>query len=118
MSFPDYFPIWNKLSADQQNRILSVTDFQKVKSGTILHDGSPDCLGMLVVRSGQLRAYMLSDEGREITICRFFEMDICLFSASCVMPNMQFDILIEAEKDTEFWVVPACLFQNLMDVIP
>ncbi len=115
MSFPDYFPIWNKLNADQQNRILSVTDFQKVKNGTVLHDGSPDCLGMLVVRSGQLRAYMLSEEGREITICRFFEMDICLFSASCVMPNMQFDIFIEAEKDTEFWVVPACLFQNLMD---
>jgi CRP/FNR family transcriptional regulator len=115
MSFPDYFPIWNKLSADQQNRILSVTDFQKVKSGTVLHDGSPECLGMLVVRNGQLRAYMLSEEGREITICRFFEMDICLFSASCVMPNMQFDIFIEAEKDTELWVVPACLFQNLMD---
>ena len=115
MSFPDYFPIWNKLNGDQQERILSVTDFQKVKSGTVLHDGSPDCLGMLVVRSGQLRAYMLSEEGREITICRFFEMDICLFSASCVMPNMQFDIFIEAEKDTEFWVVPACLFQNLMD---
>ena len=115
MSFADYFPIWNKLNADQQNRILSVTDLQKVKSGTVLHDGSPDCLGMLVVRSGQLRAYMLSEEGREITICRFFEMDICLFSASCVMPNMQFDIFIEAEKDTEFWVVPACLFQNLMD---
>ena len=115
MSFPEYFPIWNKLNADQQNRILSVTDFQKVKSGTVLHDGSPDCLGMLVVRSGQLRAYMLSEEGREITICRFFEMDICLFSASCVMPNMQFDIFIEAEKDTELWVVPACLFQNLMD---
>ena len=115
MSLPDYFPIWNKLNSDQQNRILSVTDFQKVKSGTVLHDGSPDCLGMLVVRNGQLRAYMLSEEGREITICRFFEMDICLFSASCVMPNMQFDIFIEAEKDTEFWVVPACLFQNLMD---
>ena len=115
MSFANYFPIWNKLNADQQNRILSVTDFQRAKCGTVLHDGSPDCLGMLVIRSGQLRAYMLSEEGREITICRFFEMDICLFSASCVMPNMQFDILIEAEKDTEFWVVPACLFQNLMD---
>ena len=42
-------------------------------------------------------------------------MDICLFSASCVMPNMQFDIFIEAEKDTEVWIVPACLYQNLMD---
>ena len=42
-------------------------------------------------------------------------MDICLFSASCVMPNMQYDIFIEAEKDTELWIIPACLYQNLMD---
>ena len=42
-------------------------------------------------------------------------MDICLFSASCVMPNMMFDVFIEAEKDTEMWVIPACLYQNLMD---
>ena len=115
MSFAEYFPIWDKLTADQQARIESVTELQKVKSGTVLHDGSPECLGMLLLRSGQLRAYMLSEEGREITITRFFELDICLFSASCVMPNMQFDIFIEAEKDSEVWVIPACLFQNLMD---
>ena len=68
-----------------------------------------------MVKSGQLRAYLLSEGGREITICRFFEMDICLFSASCVMPNMMFDVFIEAEKDTEIFVIPACLYQNLMD---
>ena len=113
--FANYFPIWDKMTANQQERLLSVTEFQKVKKGTVLHDGSPDCLGMLLVRSGQLRAYLLSDEGREVTICRFFEMDICLFSASCVMPNMQYDIFIEAEKDTELWIIPACLYQNLMD---
>ena len=115
MSFAEYFPIWDKLTADQQQRILAVTDFQKVKSGTILHDGSPECLGMLLVRSGQLRAYLLNEEGREVTITRFFEMDICLFTAACVMPNMQFDIFIQAEKDTEIWVIPACLYGNLMD---
>ena len=115
MSLSNYFPIWDKLTPEQQERILSVADLQKVKSGTLLHDGSPDCLGLLLVRSGQLRAYMLSSEGREITICRFFEMDICLFSASCVMPNMMFDVFIEAEKDTELWVIPACLYQNLME---
>ena len=115
MSFANYFPIWNKLSPEQQERILSVSDLQKVKGGTILHDGSPECMGMLLVRSGQLRAYLLSEEGREVTICRFFEMDICLFSASCVMPNMQLSIFVEAEKDSELWVIPACLYQNLMD---
>ena len=115
MSFSEYFPIWNKLTPDQQARLEAVSDLQKVKKGTLLHDGSPDCLGMLLVRSGQLRAYMLSEEGREVTISRFFEMDICLFSASCVMPNMQLDVFIEAEKDSEIWVIPACLYQNLMD---
>ena len=115
MDFAQYFPIWDKLNSNQQERIRSVSDLKTFKSGTLLHDGSPDCLGMLLVRSGQLRAYLLSDEGREVTICRFFEMDICLFSASCVMPNMQFNIFIEAEKDSEVWIIPACLYQNLMD---
>ena len=109
------FPIWDKLTVQQQQRIASVSEFICVKAGTVLHDGSPECMGMLLVSSGQLRAYMLSEEGREITISRFFEMDICLFSASCVMPNMQFDIFIEAEKDSEIWVIPACLYQNLME---
>ena len=115
MDFAQYFPIWDKMTPDQQERLLSVTEFQKVKGGTVLHDGSANCLGMLLVRSGQLRAYILNEEGREITICRFFDMDICLFSASCVMPNLQMDIFIEAEKDSEVWIIPACLFQNLMD---
>ena len=115
MDFEHYFPIWNKLNKDQRERIHAVSELQKFKAGSVLHDGGPDCLGMLLVRSGQLRAYLLSDEGREITISRFFEMDMCLFSASCVMPNMQFDIFIEAEKDTEVWIIPACLYQNLMD---
>ena len=115
MDFEQYFPIWNKMNPDQRQRIRAVSELQKFKAGSVLHDGGPDCLGMLLVRSGQLRAYLLSDEGREITISRFFEMDMCLFSASCVMPNMQFDVFIEAEKDTELWVIPACLYQNLMD---
>ena len=115
MDFSQYFPIWNKLTPSQQQRLRDVTDLQQIKSGTVIHDGSPECKGMVLVKSGQLRAYLLSDEGREITICRFFEMDICLFSASCVMPNMMFDVFIEAEKDTEIFVIPACLYQNLMD---
>ena len=115
MELANYFPIWSKLTPAQQERIASTTILHNVEGGTLLHDGGPDCLGLLLVKSGQLRAYMLSEEGREITISRFFEMDICLFSASCVMRNMQFSVFIEAEKDSEIFVIPACLYQNLMD---
>jgi CRP/FNR family transcriptional regulator len=115
MELSQYFPIWSNLTPDQQERILATSILHSVRGGTMLHNGGPDCLGLLLVKSGQLRAYMLSDEGREVTISRFFEMDMCLFSASCVMSNMQFDVFIEAEKDSEIWVIPACLYQNLMD---
>ena len=115
MELANYFPIWDKLNPDQQERIRSTSILHSVRGGTMLHNGGPDCLGLLLVKTGQLRAYMLSEEGREVTISRFFEMDMCLFSASCVMKNMQFDVFIEAEKDSEIWVIPACLYQNLMD---
>ena len=59
------------------------------------------------MKSGQLRAYILSDEGREITIYRLFDRDMCLFSASCIMRSIQFEVIIEAEKDSELWIIPA-----------
>ena len=115
MALSNYFPVWDKLTQQQQERIMTASEFRKVKAGTVLHNGGLDCLGLLLIRSGQLRAYMLSEEGREVTIHRLFEMDICLFSASCVMPNIQFDIIIEAEKDSELWIIPACLYKDLME---
>jgi len=115
MEFQNYFPIWNKLSADQQTRILSSLMARKVSKGTLIHNGSMDCTGLLLVKSGQLRAYILSDEGREITIYRLFDRDMCLFSASCMMRSIQFDVTIAAEKDTELWIIPPEIYQNIME---
>ena len=88
---------------------------RKAKAGTVLHDGSDTCMGLLVIRSGQLRAYITSEEGREITLYRLLERDICLFSASCVMNSIQFDMMIVVEKDAEFWVIPPWIFKKLTD---
>ena len=115
MEYADYLPFWSKLTKDQQERITNVIEFRQIKKGTHIHDSSADCLGLIAVRSGQLRAYILSADGREITISRMTQYDVSLLSASCVMPDMQFNVMIEAEKDSEFWSIPACLFKNLVD---
>ena len=115
MSLSENFPVWNKLTEEQQKLIHERSELRTVKKGTVVHNGNMDCLGMLLIRSGQLRAYILSEEGREITIYRMFEQDVCILSASCIMPNIQFEIIIEAEKDTEFWVIPSCLCKKLME---
>ena len=115
VDFSNYFPVWNKLTKQQQDKMVEVSHPLKVKAGTVVHNGSMDCLGLLLIRSGQLRVYTLSGEGREITLYRLFEMDICLFSASCVMPSVQFEVIVEAEKDCDLWVIPSCLFKNFME---
>ena len=114
MEFQDCFPIWAKLSEAQRGRILASLVYRQVKKGTVLHSGA-DCTGLLLVESGQLRAYILSDEGREITLYRLFDRDICLFSASCMLRSAQFDITIEAERDTGLWVIPAEVYRGVME---
>ena len=113
MEFAEYLPFWKELTPQQQETIAQNLIRRQVSKGTVVHDGSADCSGLMMVHSGQLRVYLLSDEGREITLYRLFDMDICLFSASCVMQSVQFDVMIEAEKDSELWVIPPHIFQRL-----
>ena len=115
MEFQAVFPVWDKLTKQQQDRLLDSLITRSVKKGTVLHNGSMDCTGLLLIQSGQLRAYMLSEEGREITLYRLFDMDMCLFSASCIMRSIQFEVTIEAEKDTDLWVIPAEVYQDIME---
>ena len=114
MEFQNYFPIWNKLNTVQQEQILGTLITRTIKKGTVIHNGSNDCTGLLLVKSGQLRAYILSDEGREITIYRLFDRDMCLFSASCMMRSIQFEVTIAAEKDTDLWIIPVEVYQSIM----
>ena len=115
MTLETYFPVWNKLTPAQQSRLRGAAVARRVEKGTVLHNGSMDCTGLLVVKSGQLRAFILSDEGREITLYRLFDRDICLFSAACMMRSAQFEVTVEAEKDTELWVIPAEVYRGIME---
>ena len=115
MKITDFFPFWKELTSKQQQMLKDSARNREVKKGTVVYNGSSDCLGLLLVSSGQLRAYILSEEGREITIYRLFDRDTCMFSASCMLQNLQFDLTIEAEKDSSLWVIPPDVFQTLMN---
>ncbi len=110
----EYFPFWDKLTAAQQKIFLGMQK-KKFPKGTLVHNGSEDCIGLLVVLSGRLRVYTIPDEGKEITLYRLLERDICLFSASCIMKSIQFDLAVEAEEDTEVLHIPAKTYKKLME---
>ena len=109
-------PVWNKLDEKQQDLLINTSSVHKFHKGNLLHSGSADCMGLFLVLSGQLRAFTVSTDGREITLYRLFERDICLFSASCIMNSIQFDIAVAAEKDTEVMVIPSEIYKRIMEV--
>ena len=114
-SLAEYFPFWGNITQLEREKLESSAVARVYKSGTILHNGSQDCVGLFVIKSGQLRAKIASDEGKEMTVFRLFEGDICLFSASCIMKSLQFDLIIETEKNTELWVIPPLVYKSVMD---
>jgi len=115
MGFYHLFPVWEKLTSEHQ-QLLSQTIVPKtLGKGAVLHDGSADCAGLVLIKSGQLRAYILSEDGREITLYRLLDQDICLFSASCVMRSVQFEVMIAAEKESEVYIIPPYIFKKVMD---
>ena len=115
MEFSEYFPIWDQLTPEHQEMLSRSVVRRTVKKGAVLPSGGMDCTGLLLVRSGQLRAFILSKEGREVTIYRLFDRDLCLFSASCILRSIQFDVTIAAEKDTGLWVIPADIYKQIME---
>ena len=115
MDVSEFFPIWSQLTNEEQNALNKAAVTTTIPTGTILHDGIGSCRGLYLVKTGQLRAYILSDKGREVTLYRLFPWDICLFTASCMMRSIQFNIIIEVEKSCEVINIPAGTYQGIME---
>ena len=113
MELRETFPFWDQLSASQQALITQRAVLREVPAGAVLSGAGTDCVGLLVLRSGRLRAYVLSQDGREVTLYRLTAGEICLFSASCVLGTAQMDLTVEAEQDSTVWVIPPDVFRQI-----
>ena len=87
------------------------------RRGDNIHDGN-ECTGIILPLSGSLRIYILSEEGKEITLYRLFPGDMCLLSASCVLNAITFDVFVDAEEDSKCLVIGGCAIENLTNKLP
>ena len=105
---------WEHLSEFEKNRLMDNTYPITYKRGETIHGGENDCIGILLIKSGGLRSYMLSEDGREITLYRLVPGDICVLSSSCVLSNITFDVHIEADFDSELLIINSEVYSELV----
>lgn len=113
--FIRHFNFWDKLSEDEKNLLNQHTRLVKYNKGEQVHQGPLDCIGVLLIKSGQLRVYTLSEDGREVTLYRLFADDIAILSASCMLDSVTFEVYIDAEEDSAALLTDASALRKLMD---
>lgn len=110
-----FLPFWSHLTGEEQARLVAGTQLRHFKRNSVVYDGSGDCLGVLCILSGQLRTYMLSENGREITLYRLYGGDVCVLAASCVLESITFDVAIDAQEDTQLLLIQTSVFRALSE---
>ncbi|MCH3917291.1 MAG: Crp/Fnr family transcriptional regulator [Spirochaetia bacterium] len=78
----------------------------------------PRCSGVLCVFSGRLRVYIINENGKEMTLYRLFDNDICVLSGSCGLKNISFEVLVKAEAPTKLLTIPTVLYHRLENQYP
>ncbi len=115
--YREIFPFWNKISGEDRELICRGSQFITYPKGKNIHDGD-ECSGVILVRSGSLRLYMMSEEGKDITLYRLREGDLCMLSASCVLDAITFDVFIDAEEESECCVISGPVFAAVSERNP
>ena len=115
--FESVFPFWNKMSDADKETFLRSSQRVVFKKGTNIHDGNK-CTGVILVKSGSLRMYLLSEDGKEVTLSRLFAGDMCMLSASCVLDAITFDVFVDSEENSECVVVGGCAYEDLSRRMP
>lgn len=111
------FPFWTGMSGEDRETFLRSSHHVRFPKGTNIHDGN-ECTGVILVKQGSLRLYLLSEEGKEITLYRLFPGEICMLSASCVLESITFDVFVDAEENSECVVVGGCAYEDLARRMP
>lgn len=106
-------PFWSHLRESEQQLFLQRARHVHYSAGENVRGRHTACLGVLQVVQGILRTYMLAEDGREVTVYRLKPGDICMFSASCILDAVSFDVEIDAEEDSDVLLIPIDAFEQV-----
>lgn len=115
--YKENFPFWEEISEADRDYICRHSLAVTYPRGTNVHDGN-ECSGVIFVHTGSLRLYMMSEDGKSVTLYRLHRGDMCMLSASCVLESITFDVFLDAEEDSECYVISGPAFAAVSERNP
>lgn len=109
------FPFWEYLKETEKELLQSQARIVRFTENQMIASTEMDCLGVLYVKSGMIRLYLYSEDGREVTIARLAKDDVCLLSASCMLSQISFPAQVSAESDVEAILIPVNIISEIKE---
>lgn len=111
--FEEILPFFKNLSEEEKNELISKSSVTKYEKGEIVHSKNSTCTGLLLTLSGNFRVFISAPSGRQITLFKLYDRDVCMLSASCAFANLTYDVNLEAQTKAEAIIIDSSLLKKL-----
>lgn len=106
------------LKGDLLEEFLKHSDRMQLDKGDSLYEEGFPCPFVPFIISGVIRVFKLGESGREITLYRVKEGQICVMSSACSLSDQQYEAIAEAEEPLDMVVIPGFIYRKLVDKYP
>lgn len=108
-------PFFKYLNEEEKNQLISKSFIGEYEKGEIVHSKDSSCTGLLITLSGNFRTFISASSGRQITLFKLYERDVCMLSASCAFQNLTYDVNLEAQSDATAIIIDSSLLKKLSE---
>ena len=96
--------------------ILEKAQFSEAPGNTMLATAGSTCTGFMLLLEGVIRVYQDAADGREMTLYRINQGDICLMSLNSLLHSKPFRANAKSESDVSMLMISAEDFHKAMGV--
>lgn len=107
-------PFWDHLTESEKEQAIMGSEIIQYKKGQMIFSATEECLGTIYLIEGSIRTYIVSEEGREISLFKLKLGEVCVLSASCAISQIDFETEMVAETDCKVLVIGVNTYSNLM----
>ncbi len=111
-------PLFQLLSQSAQIEVIRASQQVSLPENTLVFDCGSGCQMLPLVLSGSIRVFKRSDAGREITLYRVTQDDLCIMTLSCLLGQGHYPATGVTETPVTAITLPAFLFRELIQSQP
>ena len=108
-------PFWDHLNHAEKDLLQNNAYIRSFdRNSYILHSKAGEDIGFMMLIEGRMRAFLLSPDGREITLFSLQSQNVCIFSALSLFKQITFQVFLTSDCRSKTLVINMSVMEQLM----